>query len=463
MLVSVIKIFIPLQMQYLQQSDIIIALATPPGIGAIAVIRLSGNGCIALTNAHFKGKNLNEQEANTVHYGFLKEQNGVVLDEVMVTLFKAPKSYTKEDVVEISCHGSVYIQKTIIELFLKAGARMAMPGEFTFRAYANGRFDLTQAEAVADLIASDTAAARDLALNQLKGNIKNTFLTFRQDLIDFAALLELELDFSEEDVEFANRARLKQFLINLIAEVEPLIESFQSGNAIKEGIPVAIIGPPNAGKSTLLNGLLNEEKAIVTPIAGTTRDTIEDTIYIEGFKFRFIDTAGIRHTNDFVEKIGIDRSKQALKAATIVLFVIGYGEDETEILELSKMVTSKQIIIKIYNKIDLYDNFQKHTEQAMYLSAHNKVHINELKNRLITEIPKHDMGQAIIANSRHLEALLGVNNALQSALKALEQRVSSEWVAHELRQALFYLGEITGTIANDELLTSIFTRFCIGK
>lgn len=443
------------------QQEAICALATPSGVGAIAVIRISGENTLSIVNQVFKGKDLTQVESHTVHFGTIREGNGIV-DEVLVSVFKSPKSFTKEDTVEISCHGSDYIIRQILKLLVKHGARLARPGEFTQRAFLNGQFDLVQAEAVADLIAADSAASHRTALNQLRGGFSKKLASLREELIHFASMVELELDFGEEDVEFANREDLKTLILNLQRTILPLIESFDFGNALKEGVPVAIIGAPNVGKSTLLNALLNEEKAIVTAIAGTTRDVIEDILYIDGIKFRIIDTAGIRETEDIVESMGIERSKRAMNQADIVLMLFDSKETLAEVENLAEGLEEKKKVIWVRNKVDLGALTSSHDE--VKISAKTGTGIETLKKNLIASVVSANVASdTVVTNLRHYEHLVKTQQALTDALNGLEMGITGDFLAQDIRLALHHLGEITGQIVNDDLLANIFSKFCIGK
>jgi tRNA modification GTPase len=393
----------------IHQQEVICALATPSGVGAIAIIRVSGLGSIALVNSIFSGKNLENADTHTVHFGTIRSADEII-DEVLVTVFKTPKSFTKEDSIEISCHGSDYIIRQILKLLITKGARIAKPGEFTQRAFLNGQFDLVQAEAVADLIAADSQASHKTALNQLRGGFSKKLASLRSELIHFASLIELELDFGEEDVEFAEREDLRRLINALLEAIAPLIESFDFGNAIKEGVPVAIIGSPNVGKSTLLNALLNEEKAIVTSIAGTTRDVIEDTIVLNGLKFRFIDTAGIRETVDLVESIGIERSKAAMEKADIVIFLFDSAETLKENQELAKSLPGDKEILYVLNKIDvnpeLAQNLAAKEPQIISISAQKQTGILTLTEKLVSVVHGQAAGDTVVTNLRHYEHLV---------------------------------------------------------
>ncbi|HPA35996.1 MAG TPA: tRNA uridine-5-carboxymethylaminomethyl(34) synthesis GTPase MnmE [Chitinophagales bacterium] len=451
-------------------SDTIVALSTPQGVGAIGVIRLSGADAVAIVQRVFKGKDLRQQQSHTLHFGYLM-QDDKVLDEVVVSLFLAPSSYTKENVVEISCHGSPYIQQKIIELLIDQGARPAKPGEFTLRAFLNGRFDLSQAEAVADLIASDSQAAHQIAMQQMRGGISQKLKELRTALIEFAALIELELDFGEEDVEFADRSKLHTLLHQIVSELNTLIQSFQYGNAIKNGIQVAIVGKPNAGKSTLLNALLREERAIVSDIAGTTRDTIEETLTIDGLLFRFIDTAGLRETGDVIEKIGVEKSREKIRQADIVIFLYDHCEETAEQLqsELSIIPPDKKCIIAA-NKTDICP---ERTVPAtlngiavVALSAKKHDGLETLKKELTGMVLDGNVSanNTIITNQRHYESLQQSLKAVQEVITKLHDQIPADLVAQDIRVALRHLGNITGEIDTDkDILATIFSKFCIGK
>lgn len=453
-------------------SDTIVALSTPPGVGAIGVIRLSGTDAVAITNMLFVGKNLLQQPSHTIHLGKLVFQQEV-LDEVLVSLFFAPHSYTKENVVEISCHGSPYIQQKIMEALLNSGARAARAGEFTMRAFLNGRFDLSQAEAVADIIASDSQASHKIAMQQMRGGISHKLKELRADLVDFTALIELELDFGEEDVEFADRTKLFELLHHIQEEIRQLQQSFRYGNAIKNGIPVAIIGMPNAGKSTLLNALLNEERAIVSSIAGTTRDTIEETITIDGYLFRFIDTAGIREAKDEIERIGIQRSMEKIAQANIVIHVLDYQQANQyeDVLALEASILQKNPSIKIVtviNKIDLQGNVDAipKRETDITISAKEHYRLDVLKKELVEYVHslKQDKQDVIITNIRHMEALNNAHQAIERVIEKLQQHIPTDLISQDIKTALRYLGNISGDIDVDkDILATIFGKFCIGK
>ncbi|MDQ1089148.1 tRNA uridine-5-carboxymethylaminomethyl(34) synthesis GTPase MnmE [Siphonobacter sp. SORGH_AS_1065] len=446
-------------MSIIAQSTIC-ALATPVGIGAIAVIRVSGAETFPIVQKLFRGKKLADQASHTIVFGTLRDEDGGIVDEVLLSLFRTPHSYTREDTIEISCHGSAYIIQKILRLLIQNGCQMAQPGEFTQRAFLNGQLDLAQAEAVADLIASDNDASHRAAIHQIRGGFSKDIAQLREQLIHFASLIELELDFGEEDVEFADRDQLRR-LINAIRQtLQPLIDSFMLGNALKEGIPVAIVGPPNAGKSTLLNALLNEEKAIVTEIAGTTRDVIEDTLIISGIKFRILDTAGIRTTNDRVEAIGVERSLEALNRAEIILKLSSPDVASTEFEELfAERVGDPSRVISIHTKADLSEE----SNADLAISAQTGQGIEELKQRLLDRVNQHRTNDTVVTNLRHFEHLTATDASLRRALNGLDAGITQDWLAMDIRQALLHLGEITGQITTDDLLENIFSKFCIGK
>jgi tRNA modification GTPase len=460
------------------QNDTIIALATPSGVGAISIIRLSGEKAIEIVDSFFKsikkGKILQSQKSHTIHLGHIIH-NDIILDEVLVSVFKNPHSYTGENVIEISCHGSVFIQQEIIQLFLKNGCRMADNGEFTMRAFLNGKMDLSQAEAVADVISSNSAASHQMAIQQMRGGITNELKELRAQLLDFAALIELELDFSGEDVEFADRTKFKELVTQITFVLKRLIDSFAFGNAMKNGIPVAIIGEPNVGKSTLLNTLLNEEKAIVSEIAGTTRDAIEDELIIDGVAFRFIDTAGIRETEDVVESIGIKKAYEKAENAQLIIFIIDPREKKKEkrkeeILFIQNRFPNKRLLV-VANKIDLISSeealiLKNEIENLIPLSAKNKTGIDKLTNELTSLVNTGALSnnETIVTNSRHFEALNNALMAITSVQQGIDLEISTDLFSIDIRECLRHLGNITGEYDVDkDILGHIFGNFCIGK
>lgn len=446
----------------------IIALATPPGISALAVIRLSGKNAIEITQRVFKGKNLLQQPTHTVHLGGLGEK-GRTIDEVMVAIFKEPHSFTKENSVEISCHGSPVIVKEIIKLLMAQGARLAKPGEFTQRAFFNGRFDLAQAEAVADLIHAENDNARQAALNQMRGGFSKEIQHLREELIHFASLIELELDFGEEDVEFAKREDLKKLIQQIQVYLQSLIQSFDQGNVIKNGVPTVIAGKPNAGKSTLLNALLNEEKAIVSDIPGTTRDVIEDEVVIGGINFRFMDTAGLRETADVVESIGVERTRERMKNASLILYLFDLAQTSLEEIHAQEKELQSLGIpyLKIGNKIDQAKKevIEQLPDDFILISASTKTNLSQLKDKIVSffQIKEIKQGDVVVTNMRHYQNLIQTNDALDRVLHGMDHGITGDFLAMDIRQALHYLGEITGQITSDDLLANIFSKFCIGK
>ncbi len=452
--------------------DTIVALATPPGVGAIGVIRISGKQALPIVDAMFPSKDLVSQSTHTVHVGLLHVDNKV-LDEVVVTLFKSPRSYTGEDVVEISCHGSPFVQRQIVDTIVRFGARLARPGEFTQRAFLKGKLDLTQAEAVADLIASGTEAAQRAALQGLRGGFSAELKQLREQLIQFSSLLELELDFSQEDVTFADRTQLKELLNRLATTTQALLSSFKLGNVIKNGVSVAIVGKPNAGKSTLLNSLLNENRAIVSEIAGTTRDTIEEVINIEGILFRLIDTAGLRaNTVDQIEQVGIERSYEKMRAADLVIYLFDVADPVKEVKQWAKGAAEQGLrFLLVGNKIDLASapSLDQHSSQLpvvpLLIAAKDKTNVDALQKAMVQEVLSGQLlhENIVVTNERHYQALLQVALALADTKKGIEEGLASDLVALEIRRCLQYLGEITGEITNEEQLDFIFSKFCIGK
>ncbi|KJD34519.1 tRNA modification GTPase MnmE [Tamlana nanhaiensis] len=468
-------------------NDTIVALATASGAGAVAIIRLSGKDAIALASQNFKsvthGKKLIDQNTHTIHLGHIVDDERVI-DQVLVSVFKNPNSYTGEDVVEVSCHGSVYIQQEIIQLFLRKGCRMANPGEFTLRAFLNGKLDLSQAEAVADLIASDNEASHQIAMQQMRGGFSTEIAKLREELLNFASLIELELDFAEEDVEFADRTQFKDLVERISFVLKRLIDSFAVGNVIKNGIPVAIVGEPNVGKSTLLNALLNEERAIVSDIAGTTRDTIEDELVINGIGFRFIDTAGIRDTKDVVESIGIKKTFEKIEQAQVVIYLFDAdaisGDDkksENIVVEIEKIKNKYPLkpLLIIANKIDKLTEDKRQSlnstlsavegSQYLSISAKSGEGVEDLKTQLLNFVNTGALknNETIVTNTRHYDSLLKAFEEIQKVKYGLESGLSGDLMAIDIRQALCHFGEITGEITSDDLLGNIFANFCIGK
>ncbi|MES1214176.1 MAG: tRNA uridine-5-carboxymethylaminomethyl(34) synthesis GTPase MnmE [Bacteroidota bacterium] len=451
--------------------DTIVALATAPGIGAIGVIRLSGPDSFSIVNDLFPSKDLSAQASHTLHVGFLKEENKTI-DEVVLSLYRNPKSYTGEDVIEISGHGSPFVQQQIIEACIRKGARLAKAGEFTQRAFLNGKLDLVQAEAVADLIASNTSASQKTALHAMRGGFSEKLKELRERLIRFSALIELELDFSQEDVEFADRNQFYELITEMQITAGRLIASFQLGNVIKNGVSVAIVGKPNAGKSTLLNTLLNEDRAIVSAIPGTTRDTIEEIINIDGILFRLIDTAGIRlHTSDTIEAAGVERSLQKMKQSDLVIYLFDINDDEQEIRQRKAEMDSRQLnYILAANKIDTAENNGVRKKLSdipniVFISAKEKSHIELLKEKMVESVitAGANMDDTIVTNARHYEALNEVEKSLSDIKSGLDNKLPGDLLALDIRRCLLYLGEITGEVSNDDMLDYIFSKFCIGK
>ncbi|KGO85138.1 tRNA modification GTPase MnmE [Flavobacterium rivuli WB 3.3-2 = DSM 21788] len=458
--------------------DTIVALATPSGAGAIAVLRISGSNAITIAGGVFtsvSGKDITHQKTHTLHLGHIEDDNKIY-DQVLLSIFKGPNSYTGENTVEISCHGSTYIQQQIIQLLLRKGCRMANAGEFTLRAFLNGKLDLSQAEAVADLVASDNEASHQIAMQQMRGGFSNEIARLREELLNFASLIELELDFAEEDVEFADRTQFHELLNRISFVLKRLIDSFAVGNVIKNGIPVAIVGEPNVGKSTLLNALLNEERAIVSDIAGTTRDTIEDELVISGIGFRFIDTAGIRETEDVVESLGIKKTFEKMEQAQVVtylfdasLFTTHGAGLKTEIEKIKNQFPLKPLVI-IGNKADKLTESEKayalqQIPELLLVSAKENIGVEELKDKLLSFVNTGALrnNETIVTNTRHYDSLLKALEEIQKVQYGLQSSISADLMAIDIRQALYYFGEITGQVTNDELLGNIFANFCIGK
>ena len=452
-------------MNLTNNNDTICALATGGGMSAIALIRLSGIDSIKIANKIFS-KELQNKKSHTVHFGTILEGTKII-DEVVLTIFYKDHSFTGEETVEISCHGSTYIQNKILELLIIKGVRVAIPGEFTMRAFKNGKLDLSQAESVADLIESESAAAHETAIKHLRGGFSKKLKILRTKLIDFASLIELELDFSEEDVEFANRNQLKNLVSEMHKEVSSLIESFKLGNVIKNGIPVAILGAPNVGKSTLLNSLLNEDKAIVSNIAGTTRDSIEDELIIKGYNFRFIDTAGIRKTEDVIETLGIEKTLLQANKSTIIIYLIDATLDiNQQLIDIKKLEKEDQRkVIKVINKIDLNKNIKNQLDDIVYISAKEKKGLEKLKDEILdfTNLNSLSNNNTIITNQRHFDQLNKTINELNMIIDGLSNGLSSELLSINIKQSLFHLGLITGEVSTDDLLANIFGKFCIGK
>ncbi|WP_264790641.1 tRNA uridine-5-carboxymethylaminomethyl(34) synthesis GTPase MnmE [Aureispira anguillae] len=473
---------------FIDLQDTIVALATPAGSGAIGIVRLSGTHAISIANEVFSAKNLEEVDSHTIHLGYIRNEQQKIIDQALVSVFKMPHSYTKENVIEVSCHGSRYIQQQLIELFIRKGARIAREGEFTLRAFLNGQMDLSQAEAVADLIAAESESAHQIALSQMRGGFSDEIKNLRDELIHFASLIELELDFGEEDVEFANRNDLKDLVAKILTIIKRLLDSFQLGNAIKHGVNTVLAGRPNAGKSTLLNALLNEERAIVSDIAGTTRDTIEGILNIQGVQYRLIDTAGIREATDQIEAIGVQKTMEQVAKSSILVYV--YDRNSLSPIEvqadLQKLDNEKMNIIVVANKTDIYNNQQDDGRpnpfiedrqlfaitQALekqyitvHLSAKDKTQIDQLKKQLFELFSSNEINQdnSIVSNSRHYEALKSALESLDAVMHGLEVGISGDFLAMDIRHALNYLGEITGQISTDDLLGNIFSSFCIGK
>ena len=471
-----------LDFQIMIQNDTIVALASPSGSGAIAVIRVSGAEAISICQSVFSsisGKNISKQKSHTLHLGHIVDGEKVI-DQVLLSIFKGTNSYTGENTIEISCHGSTYIQQQIIQLLLRKGCRMANAGEFTLRSFLNGKMDLSQAEAVADLISSDNEASHQIAMQQMRGGFSNEIKELRQELLNFASLIELELDFAEEDVAFADRTQFRELLNRIEFVLKRLIDSFAVGNVIKNGIPIAIVGEPNVGKSTLLNALLNEERAIVSEIAGTTRDTIEDELVIGGIGFRFIDTAGIRETADIIESLGIRKTFEKIEQAQVVLYLfdsLKFKVQSSEyILEIEKIKNQFPLkpLVVIINKLDLMTEFEISTIRKeletlniklIFISAKDNIGVDDLKNQLLSFVNTGALrnNETIVTNTRHYDSLLKALEEIQKVNFGLQTNISSDLMAIDIREALYHFGMITGEVTNDELLGNIFANFCIGK
>lgn len=458
-------------MQHFSAEDTIVALATPQGVGAIGVIRLSGKEAISITNSIFKGKDLSKEDSHTIHFGTIRNADNSIVDEVLVSLFIAPKSFTKENVVEISCHGSSYIIRRIIELTLEKGARLAKAGEFTQRAFLNGQFDLAQAEAVADLIHAESSSAHKTALNQMRGGFSAEIKKLREELIHFASMIELELDFGEEDVEFASRDDLKDLINKLNTVIKRLMDSFKLGNVIKNGIPTVIAGKPNAGKSTLLNALLNEEKAIVSDIPGTTRDFIEDELVLGGVSFRFIDTAGLRETTDKIESLGVQRTQEQMKKASLIIYLFDLQNITIEELkdDFALLEDIEVPHLKVGNKIDAAKSelltYLKDFPEVLTISAKTQENLDTLRNHLLEAVQadSFETDQTMVTNLRHYQGLQKTHESLNKVLEGIDLGITNDFLAMDIRQSLYHLGEITGEITTEDLLDNIFSKFCIGK
>lgn len=462
--------------------DNIVAIATPPGTGAIGMIRLSGKDAIQMANNIFKGTDLNKADGHTIHFGKLINPENEIIDECLVSIFRAPKSYTKEDIIEFSCHGSPYILNKVLQILIDQGARLARPGEFTLRAFLNGQMDLAQAEAVADLIAADSKVSHDLAMKQMRGGFSTKIRELRQELIQFASLIELELDFSEEDVEFADRDRLMDLVKEIQRIVHQLLESFELGNVLKKGIPTVIAGRPNAGKSTLLNILLAEDRAIVSDIPGTTRDTIQEVLNIQGIQFRLVDTAGIRETSDVIERSGVDRTLNEISKSSVVLYLFDVIETRPEdlwkdidlFMDQNEAIDNGRKILYVANKMDLNPYIKPASyfkdglitkENLITLSAKNHMNIEYLKDKLVEVVlgGHHLQDETVVTNSRHFQALSAARTSLDQVIEGIRSGISNDLTAIDIRQALHALGEITGEVTTDDLLDNIFSNFCIGK
>ncbi len=462
------------------QTDTICAISTPHGVGGIAVIRISGNNALQIVDKCWKGAKLENMASHTAHLGHILFSDQQLLDEVVLTIFRAPRTFTGEDVIEIACHGSVWLQQQLVNRLIECGCRMASGGEFTQRAFANKRIDLSQAEAIADVIASASRASHRIAMNQMRGAFSNQLAELRAQLLDFVSLIELELDFSEEEVEFADRGRLIQLAQDIHLVISRLAQSFAAGNVIKNGLPVAIVGETNAGKSTLLNYLLQDERALVSDIHGTTRDVIEDTITIGGMLFRFIDTAGIRSTTDTIESMGIERTFKKINEAQLVLWVIDGNTPAENLKELGKNIlqhADNKQLIAVINKDDIItaqqrnditnalNNILPQGTQQIFISAKSHINLEQLQTLLIkaASLPEADGNEVIVTNARHYHALINAQTAIERAIEGLHAGISGDFVSQDIRETMHYLGEITGEITTHDILGNIFSRFCIGK
>lgn len=455
-------------LHFRQNEGIIIALSTPPGSGALGIVRLSGKNSIILVETFFQGSSLHDKKAKTIHFGNIVDEKAEIIDEVLVSIFRAPKSFTGEEMVEISCHGSFYVLNEIIRLFLRNGAEMANPGEFTMRAFMNGKMDLSQAEAISDLIASKTKLSHDIALKQLKGGFSSEIKLLREKLINFASLLELELDFSEEDVEFADRKEFDKLVIDILNVINRLSDSYKFGSVLKNGVPTVIVGRPNAGKSTLLNTFLNEERALVSEIPGTTRDTIEEELNINGVIFKLIDTAGIRHASDQIEIMGIEKTMQKIDQSSLIIYIYDSSSITQDQVneDIEKLEVNQTPIIIVANKSDLVkENIDNFPQNHIKISAKNKQDVDNLKQTIFNQVINSsiDTSGIIITNERHHHLLNIAGEYLRNVRTELKNNTPADLVAIDIRASIHTLGEITGTISTDDLLINIFSKFCIGK
>ena len=449
------------------EKEAIVSLATPNGISSIAVIKISGKKSIDIVNKIFKGKNLKKEKKNTTHFEIIKEKKKII-DEVIVSIFKKPASFTKEDCIEISCHGSIFIIKNIITLLIKNGARIAKPGEFTKRAFLNGQMDLIQAEAISDLVYTESEMHHKISISQMRGNFSEKIKKLRKKLVNFSSMIELELDFSEENIKFLNKKKLKSNINEILKYIKPIIKSFSLGNVIKNGIPIIIVGKVNSGKSTLMNLLMNEEKSIVSNIKGTTRDIIEDELIIEGIKFKIIDTAGLRKTEEKIEKIGIKKTKEKIKKSSIIIYIFDLLKENLENVEkeIKKFKKLKIPIIKVGNKVDKIKSKEHEKEnEIIKISAKKNINIEELKLKImnIINIKKIKNSSTIVINERHYENLKKIEKSLKNIIHNIEENITNDIISIDIRMILYLLGEITGEITTEDLLKNIFSKFCIGK